>query len=642
MSGSPEPQTRAATPAKPASTPSWLLPAPIRRLREHLREIRRVAGETQLQVIDAHQQMVESLAGLQDRVARVETLAQQQIAEVSRIGARLEELVAPSPRTPPVERASLPRPQRRRVTRKGQAVVLVYHSIAEPVTDPFELAVAPAEFEEHLRFLSAFGHILSASELSGRLGNGTLTDTYFALTFDDGYANNLHTAKPILDRHGVAATVLIATGSVGGTPFWWDELAEVILQDGKSGEHLTLELDAVARRWNLEERTRQRDYKELWELLRVLGDDSRRQALAAVYSQLGRRPLRTERSLTPEEITDLTEGGLIEVGAHTVTHPVLSRLGDEEACKEIASSKGWLETNLERPVSALSYPYGDYGPREVEIAGRAGFETAFSSLAQAVTVGCDPLQIPRLTVGHQDTSDLEEAIAELFEPSGARAVPAAPPAPGKIDFGSLRRVTPVSREWGFDRGQPVDRYYIERFLARRATAIRGRVLEFADPHYTHKFGGDRVTGSEVLEVTGSAAATYTCRLERGDEIPTERFDCVICTQTLQLIYDLHGALRTLHRILKPGGYLLLTVPGITPIHHGDDYGDAWHWTFTMSSVSRLCGDLFGPDSLEVELFGNVLAASAFLYGLADAELTQDELDHLDPDYPVTIAVQAKK
>jgi SAM-dependent methyltransferase len=108
-------------------------------------------------------------------------------------------------------------------------------------------------------------------------------------------------------------------------------------------------------------------------------------------------------------------------------------------------------------------------------------------------------------------------------------------------------------------------------------------------------------GRLALEVTGGAAATYTCRLEHGDEIPTERFDCVICTQTLQLIYDLQGALRTLHRILKPGGYLLLTVQGITPIHHGDDCGDAWHWTFTTSSISRLCSDLFGPDSLEVEV-----------------------------------------
>jgi SAM-dependent methyltransferase len=245
-------------------------------------------------------------------------------------------------------------------------------------------------------------------------------------------------------------------------------------------------------------------------------------------------------------------------------------------------------------------------------------------------------------VGHRDAADLEEAIAELFDSTGVTEMPAAPPTPGKIDFGSLRRLTPVSDEWGLDRGRPVDRYYIERFLATRATAIRGRVLEFSDPFYTGKFGGDRVTGSEVLEVTGGAHATYTCRLEHGDEIPTERFDCVICTQVLQLIYDLHGALSTLHRILKPGGYLLLTVPGITPISHGDDYGDAWHWSFTQSSISRLCGDVFGPDSLEVEVFGNILAASAFLYGLADCELTQDELDHLDTDYPVTIGAQVRK
>jgi peptidoglycan/xylan/chitin deacetylase (PgdA/CDA1 family) len=553
-----------------------------------------------------------------------------------------EDPVAPSPPTSGAMQVSAPRPGRRGLTQKGQAVVLAYHSIAEPATDPFDLAVAPAVFEEHLRVLSTSGRILSVSELGERLRKGTLTDTCFALTFDDGYANNLHTAKPVLERHEAPALVSIATGFLGGTPFWWDELAEVVLQNGTSAESLTLELNGEARTWPLNEPIRQRVYEELWQLLRMHDDESRRQALAAVCSQLGRRPIWSEHSLTVEELPALTDGCLIEVGAHTVTHPMLPRLDDEDARNEIASSKAWLEASLERRVSAFSYPYADYGAREVEIVRQAGFDIAFSGLAQVVAGGCDRLQIPRLMVGRRDAADLEEAIAELIESTGATKVRVSPPSPRRIDFGSLRRLTPVSDEWGFDRGRPVDRYYIERFLATRATAIRGRVLEFSDPLYTGKFGGDRVTGSEVLEVTGGAHATYTCRLEHGDEIPTERFDCVICTQVLQLIYDLHGALSTLHRILKPGGYLLLTVPGITPISHGADYGDAWHWSFTQSSISRLCGGVFGQDSLEVEVFGNVLAASSFLYGLADSELTQDELDHLDSDYPVTIGAQVRK
>jgi SAM-dependent methyltransferase len=211
----------------------------------------------------------------------------------------------------------------------------------------------------------------------------------------------------------------------------------------------------------------------------------------------------------------------------------------------------------------------------------------------------------------------------------------------RVDFGNLRRLDPVSAEFGYDRGRPVDRYYIERFLSARAGAIRGRVLEFGEPLYTNMFGHDRVSRSEILDVTGGPHATYTCRLEEGEELPSEAFDCIIFTQTLQYIYDLPAGLRTLHRILKPGGIVLATVPGITRICH-EHYTDSWFWSFTAVSASRLFSEFFTAASLELEVFGNVLAATAFLYGLADADLKRRELDHLDPDYEVIIGVCAQK
>jgi SAM-dependent methyltransferase len=198
----------------------------------------------------------------------------------------------------------------------------------------------------------------------------------------------------------------------------------------------------------------------------------------------------------------------------------------------------------------------------------------------------------------------------------------------------------VSTEFGFDRGRPVDRYYIERFLSARDDAIRGRVLEFGEPLYTNMFG-DRVTQSEILDVAGGPAATYTCRLETGDELPSEAFDCVIFTQTLQYIYDVQAGLRTLHRILRPGGTVLATVPGITRICQ-EHYPDSWFWSFTAASVRRLFSERFTTAALDIEAFGNVLAATAFLYGLADSDLAADELDHNDPDYEVIIGVRAQK
>lgn len=213
--------------------------------------------------------------------------------------------------------------------------------------------------------------------------------------------------------------------------------------------------------------------------------------------------------------------------------------------------------------------------------------------------------------------------------------------PASIELGDLRRLEPLSRAWGFDRGAPVDRHYIERFLGARQDAVRGHVLEIGERLYTDMFGGDRVERSEILDVIGNPEATYTCRLEEGDELPSDAFDCVVFTQTLQLIYDFRAGLRTLQRILKPGGTLLATAPGITRISQ-EEYEDGWYWSFTAASLRRLFGELFDPQAVEIEAFGNVLTATSFLYGLAASELTPQELEHTDPNYPVIVGVRAVK
>lgn len=205
-----------------------------------------------------------------------------------------------------------------------------------------------------------------------------------------------------------------------------------------------------------------------------------------------------------------------------------------------------------------------------------------------------------------------------------------------------RRRTPASVYFGYDRGQPVDRYYIENFLAANAEDIRGRVLEIGDNSYTRQYGGEKVTVSDVLHVhEGNPAATIVADLARGDNIPSNAFDCVILTQTLQLVYDVHAAVGTLYRILKPGGVVLATVPSITSI--GDtDWEGTWFWGFTHLSANRLFGEVFSPENVTVEPYGNVLSASAFLYGLSSHELWRKELDHRDAHYQVTITVRAVK
>jgi SAM-dependent methyltransferase len=225
---------------------------------------------------------------------------------------------------------------------------------------------------------------------------------------------------------------------------------------------------------------------------------------------------------------------------------------------------------------------------------------------------------------------------------GLRRATRWPPV-GGVDLGHLGATDPISRDWGFDRGKPIDRYYIERFLEGRQTDVRGRVLEVLNDHYTVRYGGDRVTQSDVLHhVPGNPRATVVADLTVPESLPESSYDCVICTQTLQFIYEVQTASETLHRILKPGGTLLLTVPGITQISREDMESTGEYWRFTRASLRRILGDAFGPGALEIETFGNVAAAGAFLHGVASDELDPHQLETLDPDYEVIIAARAVK
>jgi SAM-dependent methyltransferase len=210
-------------------------------------------------------------------------------------------------------------------------------------------------------------------------------------------------------------------------------------------------------------------------------------------------------------------------------------------------------------------------------------------------------------------------------------------------LGALRRRKPISDRFGFDRGRPVDRYYIEAFLDRHGGPsgdIRGHVLEVGDDSYTRAFGAD-VEKVDVLSYDPTPEATVVDDLATGEKLPSDTFDCVICTQTLHYVYDIRAAIATLARILKPGRTLLATTPGIsrTP-PDAPDWSD--YWRLTSASARRLFEDGFPGGEVQVEAHGNVLSAAAFLYGLAVEDLRPAELDYRDPPFEVTVAVRAVK
>jgi SAM-dependent methyltransferase len=216
------------------------------------------------------------------------------------------------------------------------------------------------------------------------------------------------------------------------------------------------------------------------------------------------------------------------------------------------------------------------------------------------------------------------------------------PRVGAARFGDFARTVPISDVFGFDRGIPIDRYYIENFLEKSAKQIRGRVLEIGDKDYTVRFGGNNVDKSDVLHVDdGNSCATIIGDLSNSGVLPPDAFDCIVLTQTLHLIFDMRNAVAELAKSLKPGGTLLITVPGITRVDR-EEWGYTWYWSLTGLALTRLLAEFFEEKDIVVETFGNVFAAVCFLEGLAVSEVPTPKLDVLDPSFPVIVTAKVVK
>lgn len=209
----------------------------------------------------------------------------------------------------------------------------------------------------------------------------------------------------------------------------------------------------------------------------------------------------------------------------------------------------------------------------------------------------------------------------------------------------LRRVRPYRADFGWRRGKCIDRFYIEEFLATYESCIRGCAAEIGSNEYTRRFGGSRVKHSDILDVNEqNSQRTMTIDLAQTANAPENVFDCIICPQTLYLIFDYTSAVHSLCKMLKPCGVLLVTLPGIaqtTPKVMLSGAGADW-WRFTGQSAQRTFAEVFGAENIVVQTYGNVLTATAFLHGLVQEELTRDELEYHDPDYEVIIGIKATK
>jgi peptidoglycan/xylan/chitin deacetylase (PgdA/CDA1 family)/SAM-dependent methyltransferase len=212
----------------------------------------------------------------------------------------------------------------------------------------------------------------------------------------------------------------------------------------------------------------------------------------------------------------------------------------------------------------------------------------------------------------------------------------------RVDWGDLRRTTPISPEWGYDRGKPIDRHYIEGFLEEHGHDVRGRVLEIQEDDYSRRFGGEDVEAIDVVDFCATnPRANVIADLRRATALPSESYDCIILTQTIHVIDDMEAVVRECYRLLKPGGKLLVTLPCLSRVclEYGPD-GD--YWRVTEAGAIQLFSAAFPPYEIETRVYGNVMAGTAFTYGLSCDEVSPAELDRTDPYNPVLIGVRASK
>jgi peptidoglycan/xylan/chitin deacetylase (PgdA/CDA1 family) len=304
-------------------------------------------------------------------------------------------------------------------------LILVYHRIGEELVDNWGLSVSPVHFEEHLRVIRRTRHALPLTEFVKRHVAGTLRPDAVALSFDDGYVDNLLSGKPRLAAADVPATVFLPTGFLDRPEeFWWDELARfILLESGPRSFDLTVRGELLHFEFAIESHgrgakdgvpsmSRKAILMAIWQVLRRLDDEERQSTMAELRSIFSVRGYRTDRAraMTREEVRRLVMDGLVTIGAHTVTHPVLPELQAAECAREISESKSSCEALAGAPVAGFAYPYGEFDASSRTAVMVAGFGFACSVRHGPTFATSDVFALPRIHIRNGDGDAFERAL----------------------------------------------------------------------------------------------------------------------------------------------------------------------------------------------------------------------------------------
>lgn len=351
------------------------------------------------------------------------------------------------------ERSDKPSRQARAKRSGTGAVILLYHRIEHLPSDPQRLAVRPRHFREHLEILRREYRPISLRELCSGLANGNVPDRAVAMTFDDGYADNFEKAAPLLGEFDIPATMFVTARRDNDREFWWDDLERIILRTPRLPKSISLQAGGSRRAWRLDDGSnktpsdpawsvqsnrpptkRQGLYLLLCRMLRTMPDDRRRHTLDALHRWGRANPVLrpTHRCMTPAQIRQLAKGDLIEIGSHTVTHPVLSALPLARQYAEIAGGSDRLTEIIGRPVKSFAYPFGcarDFTSETVELVRSAGHLRACANTgkplcdAAIVTPRSNPFKLPRAIVRDGDGETFARSLHRLWNAAAHRERP---------------------------------------------------------------------------------------------------------------------------------------------------------------------------------------------------------------------------
>ena len=320
-----------------------------------------------------------------------------------------------------------------------RGLILMYHRVAESDLDPWGLSVSPDHFAQQLEVIKRYFRPMSLRELRKRQKNGKVPNRSITITFDDGYADNLHAAKPLLEHYDIPATIFLVTDAlVEERNFWWDELEWALLRPGTLPDRLDLKTNGSLQSWELgsasrysmEDRGQDRNrrpwdaapgtrlafFYTVWQHLIQLSKPERLDALDEVrtWAGVGADSRTGDRALIPAEANELGQGALVELGAHTVTHASLTTLSVDRQKEEVSNSKTQLENIIHRPVTSFSYPHGDYSMETLALVRNAGFDCACTTEFKCISRGSDPFQLPRFQVDDWDGETFLRWLARWY------------------------------------------------------------------------------------------------------------------------------------------------------------------------------------------------------------------------------------